>query len=207
MITVQKAGTVTIVANAGGLCGTSLLTITDATADDWEVGSLRYNNGVKLPMGRRGPGERDAAASDGPTATEVSCTNCHGDTALTGPFKTVAHTPQQTGGFSDDELKDLFRNGKIPAGKESYFDFNAVMLTPQMWSRIHQWDVSDEEAKGVITYLRSLPPTPQTGMRGDFGGGFMRPDGGRQPRGDGGRSPGRADATSADPADAAAPTP
>jgi hypothetical protein len=195
MITVQKAGTVTIVANAGGLCGTSLLTITSATPDDWEVGSARYNNGVKLvPRGRRGPGERDAAATDGPSSTEVACTNCHGELATMGLFKTVAHTPQQTGGFSDDELKDVFRNGKIPANKESYFDFTKVMITPEMWSRIHQWDVDDDQAKGLITYLRSLTPTPQTGMRGDFGGGFMRPDGGMRRMRDGGRG-GDPDAT------------
>ena len=204
MITVHKAGSVNIVATAGDLCGVSLLTITESTPDDWETGNARYNNGIVLPP--RGGGPRsDAGPTDGPSRREVACTNCHGDTALTNRFRTVAHTPQQTGGFSDEELQNVFRHGMVPAGKAAYFDFGAVQLTQEQWNGLHQWDMTDAQAKGIVTFLRGLPSTPQTGMRGDFGGGFNRPDGGRGPRGDGGRgqrdggaAPGDVDAAASD---------
>jgi hypothetical protein len=186
VLTVRKAGKVDILASAGGLCGTSPLTITETTAENWEAGNARYNNGIVLQPGRPGGGG-DGGAIDGPSRREIACTNCHGDTATMGPFRTVSHTPEQTGGLSDAELEGIFRRGMVPAGKESYFDFAELNLTVQQWSGIHRWEMSDEEAKGIITYLRSLTPAPQKGTRGSFGGGFMRPDGGgRGPRGDGG---------------------
>jgi hypothetical protein len=212
MITVHKAGTVNIIASAGGLCGVSLLTVTSTTPDDWETGNQRYNNGVVLPP--RGGGRRtDAGPTDGPSRREVACTNCHGDTATMQRFRTVAHTPQQTGGFSDEEIQNVFRHGMVPAGKASYFDFTAVNITQQEWSAFHQWDMTDEQAQGITTYLRALTPTPQTGKAGEFGGGFMRPDGGTRNR-DGGRrmqdadvvpTPGEVDAGAPGDIDAAAP--
>lgn len=182
MITAQKAGAVDIIATAGGLCGKTTLTITAASADDWEVGSARYNNGVVLtrPMPGQGGGPRD-----GGNMTEVACTNCHGDTATSGPFKTVAHTPQQTGGFSDEQLINIFRNGMIPAG--GYFDSSIVSL--EAWQNFHRWQMSDDQARGIVVYLRSLTPTAQTGS-GNFGGRFNPGDGGmRPPFGDGGFGP------------------
>ena len=41
--------------------------------------------------------------ADGGSLNRVACTNCHGPTA-NGPYKTVSHTPEQIGGFSDDQL-------------------------------------------------------------------------------------------------------
>jgi hypothetical protein len=170
MITAQKAGTAVIVANGGGACGTSQLTVTPATTDDWLVGSMRYNNGIKLVgdvVGRRPP--------DAGVMNDVACTNCHGDTAIAGPYKTVAHTPEQTGGFSDDDLINIFTRGRVPIG--GYFDTSVVRY--QTWQGFHQWQMSPQEAKGIVVYLRSLPPQSQTGMRGDFGGGGRgRGDGG-----------------------------
>jgi hypothetical protein len=178
MITAQKAGTVNIVAHAGGLCGTALLTVTSASADDWMVGSARYNEGISLGGGfpRGGGGGVDG----GVNAREAACTNCHGDTATNGAFRTVAHSPQQTGGFSDQELIDIFTKGVVPNG--GYFDEEIVSY--EAWQRFHRWDMTPEQAKGMVVYLRSLTPVPQKGMRGDFGG---RRDGGGRQLGDGGR--------------------
>jgi hypothetical protein len=177
MLTTRKPGSVKIIASAGGLCGVSNLTIAQAASDDWMVGSARYNDGIVLrglPRGNRPPDD------GGVNQREAACTNCHGDTATMGPFKTVQHTPQQTGGFSDDDLVNIFTKGMVPAG--GYFD---EMIVPyRTWQGFHHWDMTPEQAKGVIVYLRSLTPASQTGMRGDFGG--MRGDGGRM-RGDGGR--------------------
>ena len=159
MITALKAGSVDIIATAGTLCGKSTLTIASATADDWTAGSARYNDGVVLNFG---PGHQ---AEDG-GAGLASCTNCHGPTA-NGAFKDVAHTPEQTGGFSDDDLNNIFRNGTVPDG--GYFDPSIVPY--DRWQQFHKWSMTDDEAKGIVVYLRSLTPTPQDGAS-NFGGHF-----------------------------------
>jgi hypothetical protein len=179
MITTLKAGTVTIVAQGGGLCGTSTLTITQGAADDNDNGSSRYNDGVSLE-GLREAGTRDAASFG-----ELACTTCHGDNA-NGPYKDVAHTPEQTGGFSDQELVDIFTNANVPDG--GYFDDQIVNY--QRWQTFHHWTMTPDESKGVVVYLRGLTPENQNGSsnfggRRDGGGGR---DGGR-PRHDGGGGP------------------
>jgi hypothetical protein len=169
MISPRKAGKVTVIATAGKQRGTSLLTITDATPDDWATGNMRYNNGVVLTGGL------PRGNADGGVMKDVACTNCHGDTATMGPYRTVSHTPQQTGGFSDDDLLSIFTMGKVPVG--GYFD--GTVVNYPMWRTFHSWQMSPQEAKGIIVYLRSLTPQAQAGMRGDFGGrGGRRGDGG-----------------------------
>jgi hypothetical protein len=175
MLTAQKAGKVNIIASGGGLCGVSELTIAQASPDDWMIGSARYTDGIVLSTGiPRGRGDAGAAAR------EVACTSCHGDTATNGPFKTVGHTPQQTGGFSDAELIDIFTKGIVPTN--GYFD--ETIVSYENWQNFHRWTMTPEEAKGMVVYLRSLTPAAQGGMRGDFGG--RRGDGGFGTRGDGG---------------------
>jgi hypothetical protein len=164
MVTARQPGTVEIVAGAGGLCGRTTLNITAASPDDWAAGNARYNDGVVL---RPGPG---ALAG----TKDAACTNCHGDTATNGPFRTVAHTPEQTGGFSDSDLIQIFRNGMIPPG--GYFDPSIVPLA--QWQTFHRWQMTDQEAKGLVVYLRSLTPAPQKGSS-NFGGRFTPGDGSR----------------------------
>jgi len=177
MITMQKAGNVSIIASAGSLCGSAPLSITAATPDDWTAGSARYNDGVvlsRLPRPTMPGRDAAAAATDAAPATEAACTSCHGDTASSGPFKTVQHTPEQTGGFSDDDLTNIFEKGMVPKG--GYFDTTIVSYA--QWQSFHKWDVGDA-AKGVLVYLRSLTPAAQTGAA-NFGGRFDGgvPDGG-----------------------------
>lgn len=179
MITALAPATVTITAQAGDLCGSSVLTIASATPDDWMVGSERYNNGISY----RPPSRRDAglALADAAVSSTIpACTNCHGPTATDGRFRTVAHTPEQTGGYNDSQLDGIIRHGTVPDG--GYFDPSIVPYAA--WHAFHQWTLSDEELKGVIVYLRSLTPAPQTGAS-NFGGMFG-PGPGRGPGGDGG---------------------
>src|SRR5262245_53826983 len=49
LITMLKAGKVTITASLNGSCGTSELTITEATEAQWAAGNARYNNMNPLP--------------------------------------------------------------------------------------------------------------------------------------------------------------
>jgi hypothetical protein len=173
MITVQKAGAANIIASAGSLCGSAPITVTASTPDHWMVGSARYTSGevltIGMPAGPPGQGQMQTR--------EAACTSCHGDTATSGPFKTVSHTPMQTAGFSDAELIQIFTMGVLP--EDAYFD--DTIVPRQQWSQFHRWTMTAEQATAMVTYLRSLTPESQKGQRGDFGGRVMRPDGGFGP--------------------------
>jgi hypothetical protein len=149
MLQTRKAGKFTITATAGTACGTTDLTVTQATPAMRETGSNRYNNGVPISFdGGRTP----------------ACNNCHGSTNP-GGLVDVQHTPQQTGGYSDEELTNIFLKGEKPAG-------GGCRVVPcGTWTSFHKWDVNEEEAKGIIFYLRSLEPAPQQGIT-------IRPPGG-----------------------------
>jgi len=74
-------------------------------------------------------------------------------------------------------LKNIFMNGTTPTGQLAQPITN---LTYAQWSGFHKWDMADDdEANGVVAYLRSLEPTP-TG-NADFGGAFG-PRRARRPR-------------------------
>jgi hypothetical protein len=218
----NDAGQITVVAvESGGACGASVLSITQNTVDDWNIGNARYNDGVALHVNRPtrpdggapfnfdagfeggafgGMGRPDGGfgvmgllpPSDGGSYYEAdggtACTNCHGPTATAGPYKTVSHTPEQTGGFSDMDLQNIIWNGVVPDG--GYFDPTVInprcdggaTCTAQaeaVWHSFHRWtDITSDELPGVICYLRSLTPEAQNGTFnfGGFRGG--RRDGG-----------------------------
>jgi hypothetical protein len=193
MITVQKAENVTIVAQAGPLCATSTLNVTSALESDWQAGNARYNSGTPLYLGCIGL-SRHMPEGGCPDAGPA-CTACHGATATATTafgFNDIAHTPEQTGGFSDQDLIDIFTNGQVPDG--GYFDPSIVSYNT--WSRFHNWtDIQGDTQKGMVVYLRSLEPTAQNGSA-DFGGmygrdgGYPGRDGGRRDGGFGGSSSG-----------------
>lgn len=172
MLTTKGAGTVTITATAGGLKGSATLTITKYTPEEWSAGENRYTNGepFKIP-------EIDPCNPMIPTISKkLSCTNCHG---VTGSLGDVEHTPTQTGGYSDDDLIQIFTNATKPAG------VGQRIIPARAWQFFHKWEVTDTERKGIIAYLRSLEPREKDD-ESDFGG-RLRPDGGFQiPRCDAG---------------------
>jgi hypothetical protein len=207
----NSQGQVTIYATeSGGACGASVLTITQNTENDWTIGNARYNDGVSLHLGPPagfdggrpeggfggfGEGGRPEGGffpTDGGSFYEedggTACTNCHGPTAMSGPYKDVSHTPEQTGGFSDEDLQNIILNGEVPDG--GYFDPTVLIPTCDggetcteeaytMWHRFHQWtDITSDELPGVICYLRSLTPEGQNGSSNFGGGGGHHGDGG-----------------------------
>jgi hypothetical protein len=151
MVQTRQAGKVTIRATAGSACGQTELTIADGTPALRQIGSDRYNNGVAISFdGGRTP----------------ACTNCHGATSNT-MFFDVQHTPQQTGGYTDEDIINIFTKGQKPPGG------GCRAISCGVWSSFHKWDATEEETKGIVFYLRSLEPSPQGPL--DFGG---RRDGG-----------------------------
>jgi hypothetical protein len=190
MITTKKAGAVTIKAQAGTRCGSSELTITAVTDAQWDAGNARYNNSnplKRIELGCNGipnvplTGGNPLVVEGAPPA----CTNCHGELASSDFLSTgISHTPQQTGGFSDAELKAVFTEGVIPEG--GYYD--ADIIPKVIWNFFHKWtDVTPEQADGLVAYLRSLTPKSQGGMI-DFGG-LTRPGGGSGSGGNGAVAP------------------
>jgi hypothetical protein len=97
-----------------------------------------------------------AAAGGAPFMLQnnVSCKNCHGSGAM---FLAVEHTPQQTGGYTDDEIKNIFENGMKPAGAK-WGSLPGIMM---YYPLFHKWAASPEEYQGLVVYLRSLEPKSQ----------------------------------------------
>jgi hypothetical protein len=149
--TAKSAGSpVTISANTSTLCGTATLNITSGTTDAWSTGEARYNDHEPVDAG-----------------TRAACSDCHAPHADAGrAYDDIAHTPEQAGGFSDEQLLNIIQNGVVPDG--GYFD-TTIVSYPQ-WNAFHQWNLVPAERVGIVIYLRSLVPTAQTGTA-NFGGG------------------------------------
>jgi hypothetical protein len=186
------AGSVTLTVTAQGYCNSAQLYITAATADDWQIGNQRYNNGmsIHIPMfggadGGRPMGPPPMMTQDGSFFETAeggpACTSCHGMTATNFILKDIAHTPEQTGGFSDNDLVNIIVNGVVPPG--GYFDPNIISM--MNWHSFHQWsDIQPDQYKGMVVYLRSLTPVAQMGSVNFNGFGPPMGDGGAAGSGD-----------------------
>lgn len=159
-LTMLNAGTTTLVVQTMDRkkCGSSVLTISPADESDWQIGNARYNDGNSVHINNNaapGSSPLESMGSVGP-----ACTNCHGETATGGPFTNVSHTPEQTGGFSDDDILNIVLHGTFPPN--AFFDWSIVPYPS--WQGFHQWaDIMPDQQKGIITYLRSLTPVVQRG--------------------------------------------
>ncbi|HEX4493803.1 MAG TPA: hypothetical protein VH914_21560 [Acidimicrobiia bacterium] len=198
MITTKKAGTVDITAStADGGVGKTTLTITAFTPDDWTTGQTRYNSGAVI-MGGGGHGHGSGDGSDGSADMDkyVQCTSCHDPAVAAGMVgsasegRTIEHTPEQTGGFTDDQMRGIFLDGELPKS-----DANPINMSPQRFMSFHTWQASDDEATGLLAFLRSLTPTSQGEF--DYGGhGGGGSGGGGHGGGGGGGSGGGSDSGS-----------
>lgn len=221
-LTMKKSGDAVVrITDGAGNWGKADLHVTAATEKDWETGNDRYNNSI-LPVNVP---EGGFPAFDGnfPEAggfpegginfdagnirnDNAACASCHVAEGASGMSRTlpdggminvdVEHTPQQTGGYSDEQLITIFTMGVKPEGAP----FRVLSKLPVVGSipavvagiymGIHRWNVGTDVQKGIITYLRSLEPKSQPEV--DFGGllpprgSFPRPDGGARPAMDGG---------------------
>jgi hypothetical protein len=237
MLKMKKAGdTIIYGAAENGDFGKADLHITQATKEELELGQERYENGVEafvlpeggfmLPEGGfmipdggfmipDGGFRFDAGIAANP---ESACTFCHkpdgagGGAGSTGgiPNLDVEHTPQQIGGYSDEDLLNIFTKGKKPEGVPMRI---AMGRLAQTWEMTHQWQMEESAKKGIIVYIRSLEPKPQGEVdflggliRGLADAGFVLPEGGFGSLfGDGGFMFPRRDAGGGGATDAAAP--
>jgi cytochrome c553 len=168
MITTRRAGEFTLHARAGSLKGQAQLIVTAATPDQWVAGEMRYMNNVKiaLPMG---PPPDGGMGMGGPPELpdDAACGNCHG---MGGERLNIEHTPQQIGGYSDDELIKIFMTGTKPAGSP----FRSV-IPPFIYQMLHTWSTAtEEETRALVVYLRGLEPKSQEEIN------FRRPGSGTQ---------------------------
>jgi hypothetical protein len=155
MITTRKAGTFTITATAGKRVGTAPLVVTAATEEDWTRGKDRYNNAIPLML------TPQMLQGGFMLMQNLACTNCHGSGAM---FLAVEHTPQQTGGYTDDEIKNIFMNGTKPPGAS----YGSLPGIERFYPMFHKWTADEAEYKGLVVYLRSLEPKTQGAL--DFMG-------------------------------------
>ena len=154
MITTKKAGQVTITATTADAVGKSLLTVAAYTPQQWAAGQARYTSGG------------------------ASCLSCHDPAAAaemaTDSGRTVEHTPEQTGGFNDVQLRRVFMNGELPDS-----DANPLHISAMRFAGFHKWQATDAEADGLVAFLRSLTPKSQGDSDfGGHGGGGGHHDGG-----------------------------
>jgi len=169
MITTKKfVEKVTITAKAGSLKKTAILHMDEATDELWQQGNDRYRNGVVFtrPDGGGGGGSHKGDGGGGGWQKSINpalaCTNCHDKG---GKGTDVEHTPTQTGGYSDDDLKNIFENAKKP-------DWAKMRtMSADKWQKIHKWQMDQNEVDGIVVYLRSLTPKSQGTI--DFGGGVF----------------------------------
>jgi hypothetical protein len=203
MLTMRKAGKTTIVGEADdGTWAKAELTVTEAAPNLYDLGRERYENGVEAFTTPEGgfmiPDFADSGIMfvDGGIVfpdggfprfdagafmanPESACTFCHKpDGAGSGGGGLlnidVEHTPQQIGGYSDDDLLKIFTEGMKPPGVPM-----RIANTPRLemtWKMTHQWQMEEEAKKGIIVYIRGLEPKTQGPV--DFLGGLTRGDGG-----------------------------
>jgi hypothetical protein len=160
LIQMLKPGNVLInVESSDGKCGSAVLFISPAAESDWEIGNARYNDGHSLHLAAGATGGTGSPLEMG-SMGGPACTSCHGETATNGPYTNVSHTPEQTGGFSDEDLLNIILRGDFPDG--GFFD--TKVANRAAWHNFHRWtDITSDQQKGIITYLRSLTPVYQKG--------------------------------------------
>ncbi|HKP56807.1 MAG TPA: hypothetical protein VJV78_08805 [Polyangiales bacterium] len=146
MITTRKAGTFKIRATSGRNVGQVELEVSEATEEQLQEGLFLYNKQVDhMSVGRN---------SGGWMLNASSCKSCH--TGRSGGLA-IEYTPQQIGGFSDDELKALFSMGKKLPGTT----YGSLPAIESFFPSFHQWAGTDSEYQALVVYLRSFRPISQ----------------------------------------------
>jgi hypothetical protein len=172
-LTTKKAGSTTVKVTAKTLAGVQIrgeakLTISPAQQNEWDAGEARYNNGMMITWMRPVMAASGEGTCGLPVTIELpkssACGNCHAATSMI----TIEHTPTQTAGYSNEDLINIFTTGAKPAGGTFNSPFLRSAPMPDcIYAAFHTWEMTDDEKKGIIWKLRSIPPKVQEEI--DFG--------------------------------------
>lgn len=163
VVTGQAAGQTTITVSSGQFSRSVPITVTGYTTVEHDLGLQRYEN------------------PDNPSALRKGCADCHSQAGG------APHNPAALAGFSDQELIAATKLGKYPdkcilptslacnctpvgtdpgtacdACSEANCSFtDGIVLDNDRTNSVedpHVWDLTPEEEKGIMAYMRSIPP-------------------------------------------------
>lgn len=144
LVTTRRAGKFSVIARSGKRTGAVDLVVTEGTSELLELGRLRYDNGEMLDL-------TDIFAQG--MRPNAACTNCHGAGAAL--FRSEI-TPRQIGGYSDEEIIEIITLGEKPLGAPT--TTSLPLGFQNMLSSFHRWTAEPQVLRGLVLYLRSLPP-------------------------------------------------
>lgn len=176
LLTTKSAGKTIVTAEGRSksgrrLQGTAVLNISKADPAEWELGEARYND--QVPLMPSDPAEQEALANMGlvPINRDASCANCHNSNGNGGGLVSpelggvsIEHTPQQTAGYTDEDLIRIFTMGAKPMGAKLHSPI--FMGIPEFYAEmyykmLHTWNIAPEVERGIVYKLRSLTPKTQ----------------------------------------------
>ena len=139
MLTTKGPGQTTVTATIGDYLVGSTVTVASYTPAQVAAGQARYNG--------NGTGDR------------VSCASCHQQAGG------VDHSPTEMAHHDDDALLTVITEGHYPdlcvtdEGDECTCGTSGCETEPgYVLSVEHQWNLTEDEAAGIVPYLRSLAP-------------------------------------------------
>ena len=141
MITTKRAGEARIKATVGGVSAEVPLRVYAYTQQQYAAGKQRYEN---------------SADADNP-----ACSTCHGG----GPN----HSPSEIGRDPDDDIVTMIVTGIDPESNPSEpariadrTEFAGILR-----GKTHEWKVTETEKKGLVAYIRALPPIGRPALDDD----------------------------------------
>ena len=139
MVTPQGPGQTTVSATIGAYTVTSTVIVASYSADQVAAGEARYTTS--------GTGDR------------ASCASCHQQP------DGADHSPTEMAFHEDEALFLVITEGRYPdlcitdEGDECTCDTEGCTREPgYMLDLTHSWNLTEDEAAGIVPYLRSLPP-------------------------------------------------
>jgi hypothetical protein len=162
-LTTKRAGTTVVTLTAthtyGGLFRQrAALTISRANVEEWNVGDKVYREGALTSTADLDAGLPDieCAGLEKLRSSTVACVDCHSSSDQNDTYAEC--TPVQTAGHSNSQLIDLIVAGKQPPGGTFNSCLGAEPNPDAIYHSFHRFDLSDEEKRGIVWKLRSLPP-------------------------------------------------
>jgi hypothetical protein len=142
----------------------SLLSIKEASDEQWEKGDARYESGTPgdianlLKSLAMQPADAGVASCELPSevlsglSKDAPCEACHDAAA-------ARVSPTQTAGYSDEQLLAIVTEGQKPSGYA--FNSAALRMHPRpdcVFAKFHKLAVDEDSLEGMLLKMRSLAP-------------------------------------------------